>query len=90
LSSNSLVDSRGCAFDGHLRVQAIDRGMCRMHTLCMVLKESQDVPPPEDVLGVAIRTVDDQPALVFTCHDGQRVVVPVALRPVPSEARRAA
>lgn len=51
----------------------------------MLIRESQEIPPPEDVSAVLIRTVDEQPAVVFVCHDGQRIVVPVALRPVSRE-----
>jgi hypothetical protein len=51
----------------------------------MLIRESQEIPPPEDVRGVLVRTVDDQPAVVFVLHDGGRVVVPVPLRPVSRE-----
>jgi hypothetical protein len=47
-----------------------------------VVKETPELPPPEDLRGVVLRTVDDHPAVVFVCHDGQRIVVPVPLRPV--------
>jgi hypothetical protein len=55
----------------------------------MVIKETPEVPPPEDLRGVLLRTVDDAPAVVFVRHDGERIVVPVPLREVPP-ARRAA
>lgn len=53
--------------------------------LMMVIKETPEVPTPEDLRGVFVRVVDDQPAVVFVAHDGSRVIVPVPLRPVPSE-----
>ena len=56
----------------------------------MTIKESPEVPTPEDVRSVFVRTVDDQPAVVFVTHDGGRIVVPVALRPAPSAVRVAA
>jgi hypothetical protein len=64
--------------------------MVMMYTLIMmVIKETPEVPPPEDLRGVLLRTVDDAPAVVFVRHDGERIVVPVPLREVPP-ARRAA
>jgi hypothetical protein len=56
----------------------------------MLIKESPEVPTPEDVRSVFVRTVDGQPAVVFVCHDGQRIIVPVPLRPVSSAVRDAA
>jgi len=50
-----------------------------------IIKETPEVPTPEDLRGVFVRVVDDQPAVVFVAHDGSRVVVPVPLRQVPSE-----
>ena len=60
--------------------------MAMLYSLGMMLiRESQEIPPPEDVRGVLVRTVDDQPAVVFVLHDGGRVVVPVPMRPISRE-----
>jgi len=55
-----------------------------------IVKESPEIPTPEDVRAVLVRTVDDQPAVVLVLHDGQRIVVPVSLRQVSTAVRVAA
>jgi hypothetical protein len=70
--------------------QGLDCRLRKMYILSMmVIKETPELPPPEDLRGVLLRTVDDAPAVVFVRHDGERIVVPVPLREVPP-ARRAA
>jgi hypothetical protein len=59
-------------------------------SMMAIIKESLEIPPPEDIRGVKIRTVDDQPAVVFVLHGGGSIVVPVPVRPAPQVGRVAA
>ena len=55
-------------------------------SMMAIVKETPELPTPEDLRGVFVRVVDDQPAVVFVAHDCTRVVVPVPLRPVSPSA----